>query len=194
MMDKNADASSSSYLTGLNDHHDKWQTLQIQDLQDVSAASSLILSPPADFEFSYSFGILGESNNTFSSAHGLYLKESAATRPVNITFALSTAQMQRIWMAAKETGFFQISTNFTETCDTSGSCVLVAPEHYYVLKITANNTTKTVIAREAYAFQHDEEYQKFKSLVDEIDGITIMAKENEEIEPSDHYGPEHGYI
>jgi hypothetical protein len=74
MMDKNADASSSSYLTSLNDHHDKWQTLQIHDLQDVSAASSLILSPPADFEFSYSFGILGESNNTFSSAHGVYLK------------------------------------------------------------------------------------------------------------------------
>ena len=192
IMDKNADASSSSYLTSLNDDHDKWQTLQIQDLQDVSAASSLILPPPADFEFSYSFGILGESNNTLSSAHGVYLKESTATRPINITFTLSTAQMQRIWMAAKETGFFQISNNFTETCDTSGNCVLVAPEHYYVLKITANNTTKTVIAREAYAFQHDEEYQKFKSLVDQVERITTISQ-NETV-PSDHSEPKRGYL
>jgi hypothetical protein len=193
MMDKNADASLLSHLTWFNNDDHSWQTVQKQDLQDVQI-SSLFLPPPGDFQFLYSFGIIGETNNTVSSEHHLYLKENTGARPINITFTPSAAQMQRIWMAAEEIGFFQIRNNFTETCDNRGNCVLVTPEHYHVLKITANNTTKIVIAREAYAFQHDQEYQKFKSLVEQVDRIIIMSQENKETVPSDHSEPERGYL
>jgi hypothetical protein len=194
MIDKHADASLLFHLTKLNNHY--YHTCQApheQDLQDVST-TTLILHPPADFEFLYSFGIIGETNNTLSSEHHEYLKENAGARPTNITFTLSTTQMQKIWMAAQETAFFQIRNNFTETCDTSGNCMLVTPEHYYMLKITANNMTKIVIAREAYPFQQDEEYQNFKSLVDQVDRITIMSQENNETIPSDHSEPKRGYL
>jgi hypothetical protein len=56
-----------------------------------------------------------------------------------------------------------------------------------------------VIARDGYAFPHDEEYQKFKSLVDEIDRIvlTILSQEddnNDETIPSNDREPERGFI
>ena len=199
MIDKNVDASMLSPLTILNKHSNHinhtWRPPQEQHLRNVSTlTSTLILHPPADFEFLYSFGIIGESNNTLSSERHEYLRENVGARPTNITFTLSPTQMQEIWVAAAETGFFQITNNFTETCDTSGNCILVTPEHFYVLKITANNTTKTVIAREAYAFQHDEEYQNFKSLVVEVHRLTIMPQEDEETVPSDQSGPKRGYL
>jgi hypothetical protein len=194
MMDNNADASLSSHLRRLNNDNDpKWQPLYEQNFQEVSM-TTLILPPPADFEFLYSFGIIGESNNTLSSEHHVYLKENAGSRPINITFTPSTAQLQMIWKTTNKMGFFQITNNFTETCDTSGNCILVTPEHYYMLKITGNNRTKTVIARDAYAFPQDEEYQKFRRIVEEIDRITVMSKENNETVPSDRTGLERGYL
>jgi hypothetical protein len=200
MIRENADASFSSYLTRLNSD-DKWQGLQQKHLQNVSTSSSSLILPPVDFAFSYSYGIIGETNNTISSEHKVYIKENAAARPTNITFTLSTDEMQRIWMSTMETNFFQIRNNFTENCDTSGNCILVAPEHYYILKVTGNNNTKTVIARESYAFPQDQEYQKFKSLVDQIDRITktLLSQENDDDDddktlPSDHSEPERGYL
>jgi hypothetical protein len=107
--------------------------------------------------------------------------------------------MQGIWTSAIETGFFQIKNNFTENCDKSGNCILVTPEHYFILKITGNNSTHTVIARDGYAFPHDEEYQKFKSLVDEIDRmvVTILSQENgnnDNALPSSDREPDRGFI
>jgi hypothetical protein len=155
--------------------------------------------PPADFAFLHSFGIIGETNNTISSEHDVYIKDNEGARPTNITFTLSEAQMQSIWTSAIETGFFQIKNNFTENCDKSGNCILVTPEHYFILKITGNNNTHTVIARDEYAFPHDEEYQKFKSLVDEIDRmvVKILSQEddnNDETMPSNDREPERGFI
>jgi hypothetical protein len=196
MIDKNADASMLSPLTRLNNHiNHTWQPPPEQHLSDVSTiASTLILQPPADFEFLYSFGIIGETNNTLSSERHAYLKENLGARTTNITFTLSPTLMQKIWVAAAETGFFQITNNFTETCDSSGNCILVSPEHFYVLKITANNTTKTVIAREAYAFEHDQQYQNFKSLVVEVHRLTIIPQEDEETVPSGQSEPKRGYL
>ena len=98
-----------------------------------------------------------------------------------------------------QTGFFQIKNNFTENCDASGSCVLITPEHYHILKITGNNKTQTVIAREGYAFPYNEEYKRFKSLVDEIDRIviTILPHENDEnnkTTPPNHSEPKRSYL
>jgi hypothetical protein len=184
MMRENADASFSSDLARLHSDY-KLQTLQQKVLQNASPSTSTL--PPADFAFFYSFGIIGETNNTVSSE--------------NITFTLSEAQMQSIWTSAKETGFFQIKNNFTENCDMSGTCVLVTPEHYSILKVTANNSTHTVIAHEGYAFPHNEEYQKFKSLVDEIDRmiVTMLSQKNDNnnndnILPSNDSEPERGFI
>jgi hypothetical protein len=199
MIDKNADAYVLSPLARLNNHSNHinhtLQPPQEQHFRDVSTiTSSLNLHPPADFEFLYSFGIIRETNNTLSSERHAYLKENLGARTTNITFTLSPTQMQKIWVAAAETGFFQITNNFTETCDPHGNCILVTPEHFYVLKITANNTTKTVIAREAYAFQHDQEYQNFKSLVVEVHRLTIIPQEDEETVPSDQSEPKRGYL
>lgn len=198
IMRENAYASlSSSDLARLNSDY-KLQTLQQKVLlQNVSPFESIL--PPADFAFSYTFGIIGETNNTVNSEHNVYIKENEGAQPTNITFTLSAAQMQSIWTSAIETGFFQIKNNFTENCDESGNCVLVTPEHYFILKITGNNNTHTVIARDGYAFPHDEEYQKFKSLVDEIDGeiLTILSQENNSRNntiPSNDREPERGFI
>jgi hypothetical protein len=188
-----------SPLARLNNHSNHinhtLQPPQEQHLRDVSTiTSTLNLHPPADFEFLYSFGIIGETNNTLSSERHAYLKENLGARTTNITFTLSPTQMQKIWVAVAETGFFQITNNFTETCDPHGNCILVSPEHFYVLKITANNTTKTVIAREAYAFQHDQEYQNFKSLVVEVHRLTIIPQEDDETVPSNQSEPKRGYL
>jgi hypothetical protein len=196
MMRENVDASLSSDLARLNSDY-KLQTLQQKVLQNVSPFASIL--PPADFAFSYSFGIIGETNNTVSSEHNVYIKENEGARPTNITFSLSAAQMQSIWTSTIETRFFQIKNNFTDNCDMSGNCVLVTPEHYYILKITGNNTTHTVIAHDGYAFPHDEEYQKFKSLVDQIDriAVTILSQENDDNNntiPSNDQEPERGFI
>ena len=196
MMRENADASFSSYLTRLN-NDEKWQGVQQKHLQNVSA-SSLIL-PPLDFAFFYSFGIIGETNNTVSSEHKVYIKENEGARPTSITFTLSAAQMQSIWTSTIETGFFQIKNNFTDNCDKSGNCKLVTPEHYYILKVTGNNNTQTVIARDGYAFPQDEEYQKFKSLVNEVDRmvLTILPEENHDKNntiPSNDREPERGFL
>ena len=199
MIWKNADASlSSSDLARLTSDY-KLQILQQKVLlQNVSPFTSTL--PPADFAFFYSFGIIGETNNTISSEHDVYIKDNEeGARPTNITFTLSEAQMQSIWTSAIETGFFQIKNNFTENCDKSGNCILVTPEHYFILKITGNNNTHTVIARDGYAFPHDEEYQKFKSLVDEIDSmvVKILSQEddnNDETMPSNDREPERGFI
>ena len=197
MMRENAYALLSSDLPRLNSDY-QLQTLQQEVLlQNVSPFTSIL--PPADFAFSYSFGIIGETNNTVSSEHDVYIKKDAGAQPTNITFTLSAAQMQGIWTSTKETGFFQIKNNFTENCDESGNCVLVTPEHYSILKITGNNNTLTVIARDGYAFPHDEEYQKFKSLVDEIDRmvVTILSQENDNNDntmPSNDREPERGFI
>jgi hypothetical protein len=196
MMRENVDASLSSNLARLNSDY-KLQTLQQKVLQNVSPFASIL--PPADFAFSYSFGIIGETNNTVSSEHNVYIKENEGARPTNITFSLSAAQMQSIWTSTIETAFFQIKNNFTDNCDMSGNCVLVTPEHFYILKITGNNTTHTVIAHDGYAFPQDEEYQKFKSLVDQIDRIaaTILSQENDNNNntiPSNDQEPERGFI
>lgn len=197
MMRENVDASLSSDLARLNSDY-KLQTLQQKVLQNVSPFASIL--PPADFAFSYSFGIIGETNNTVSSEHNVYIKENEGARPTNITFSLSAAQMQSIWTSTIETAFFQIKNNFTDNCDMRGNCVLVTPEHYYILKITGNNTTHTVIAHDGYAFPQDEEYQKFKSLVDQIDRIaaTILSQENDNNNnntiPSNDQEPERGFI
>jgi hypothetical protein len=196
MMRENAAASLSSDLARLNSDY-KLQTLQQNVLQNVSPFASIL--PPSDFAFSYSFGIIGETNNTVSSKHNVYIKENEDVRPTNITFTLSATQMQSIWTSILETRFFQIENNFTKNCDKSGNCVLVTPEHYYILKITANNNTHTVIARDGYAFPHDEEYQKFKSLVDEIDRmvVTILSQENHNnnnTKPSNDQEPERGFL
>jgi hypothetical protein len=196
MMRENADASLSSDLVRLNSDY-KLQTLQQKVLQNVSPFAPILL--PADFAFFYSFGIIGETNNTVSSKHKVYIKENEGARPTNITFTLSAAQMQRIWVSTMEAGFFQIKNNFTDNCDKSGNCVLVTPEHYYILKITGNNNTHTVIARDGYAFPQDEEYQKFKSLVDEIDRmvLTILPEENHnknDTIPSNDREPERGFL
>src|SRR5919112_4414721 len=196
MMRENVDASLSSDLARLNSDY-KLQTLQQKVLQNVSPFASIL--PPADFAFSYSFGIIGETNNTVSSEHNVYIKENEGTRAANITFTLSAAQMQSIWTSTIETGFFQIKNNFTDNCDMSGNFILVTPEHYYVLKITGNNNTHTVIAHDGYAFPNDEEYQKFKSLVDQIDriAVTILSQENDNNNntiPSNDQEPERGFI
>jgi hypothetical protein len=196
MMMEDADASLSSYLASLNSDY-KLQTLQQKVLQNVSPFASIL--PPADFAFSYSFGIIGETNNTVSSEHNIYIKENEGARQTSITFTLSAAQMQSIWTSAMETRFFQIKNNFTENCDKSGNCTLVTPEHYSILKITGNNSTHTVIARDGYAFPHDDEYQKFKSLVDEIDRVvlTILSQENDNNNntiPSNDREPERGFL
>ncbi len=152
--------------------------------------------PPVDFAFSYSFGIIDETNNTVSSEHNVYIKDNDGDRPTNITFAPSEVQMQDIWTSIMETGFFQIKNNFTENCDNSGNCVLVTPEHYSILKVTGNNSTHTVIAHEGYAFPHDEEYQKFKSLIDEIDSMieTVVDQDDNNNIPSIDREPERGFI
>ena len=204
MINKNADTAMLSPLTRLNNYsnhiNDTLQPPHEQHLRYVSTiTSTLILHPPADFEFLYSFGIIAESNNTLSSERHEYLKENVGARPTNITFTLSPTQMQKIWVAAAETGFFQITNNFTETCDPSGKCILVTPEHFYILKITGNNTTHTVIAHDGYAFPQDEEYQKFKSLVDELDRMVATILSQNEIDndytlPSNDREPERGLI
>ena len=195
MMMENAYALLSSDLVRLNSDY-KLHTVQQKVLQNVSPFASIL--PPADFAFSYSFGIIGETNNTVSSKHDIYIKEEAGARPTSITFTLSAAQMQSIWTSAIETRYFQIKNNFTENCDKSGNCVLVTPEHYHSLKITGNNNTHTVIAHDGYAFPHDEEYQKFKSLVDEIDRmvVTILSQENDNNNtmPSNDREPERGFL
>jgi hypothetical protein len=198
MVRENADALLSSDLPRLNSDY-KLQTLQQKILHNASPFASTL--PPPDFAFSYSFGIIGETNNTVSSKHNVYIKENEGARPTSTTFTLSEAQMQDIWTSAIETGFFQLKNNFTEDCDKSGNCVLVTPEHYYILKVTGNNNTHTVIAHEGYAFPHDEEYQKFKSLVDEIDMVvvTILSQENDNNNndntiPSNDREPERGFI
>src|SRR5919107_5253521 len=86
MMRENVDASLSSDLARLNSDY-KLQTLQQKVLQNVSPFASIF--PPADFAFSYSFGIIGETNNTVSSKHDIYIKEEAGARPTSITFTLS---------------------------------------------------------------------------------------------------------
>ncbi len=196
MIRENADASLSSDLPRLHSDY-KLQTLQQKVLQNASPSTSTL--PPADFAFFYSFGIIGETNNTVSSEHDVYIKEEAGTRPTSITFTLSAAQMQSIWTSAIETHFFQTKNNFTENCDKSGNCVLVTPEHYHSLKITGNNKTHTVIAHDGYAFPQDDEYQNFKSLVDEIDRmiVTILSQENgnnDNALPSNDREPERGFI
>jgi hypothetical protein len=196
VMWQNADTSSSSDLARLSGDY-KLQTLQQKLLENVSALSSTLA--PADFAFSYSFGIIGETNNTIISERNVYIKDIEGARPTNITFTLSDAQMQDIWTSTIETGFFQIRNNFTEDCDNSGNCTLVTPEHYHVLKITGNNKTHTVIARDGYAFPYDEEYQKFKSLVDELDRMVATILSQNEIDndytlPSNDREPERGLI
>jgi hypothetical protein len=196
MMIENAYASLSSDLVRLNSDY-KLQTLQQKVLENMSTFASIL--PPADFAFSYSFGIIGETNNTVSSEHDVFIKENVGARPTSITFTLSAAQMQSIWTSTMETHFFKIKNNFTENCDKSGNCVLVTPEHYYSLKITGNNITHTVIAHDGYAFPQDDEYQNFKSLVDEIDRmiVTIRSQENgnnDNALPSNDREPERGFI
>src|SRR5215212_3000466 len=196
LMRENVDASLSSDLARLHSDY-KLHTLQQHVLHNVSPFALIL--PPADFAFSYSFGIIGETNNTVSSEHNVYIKENEGARPTNITFTLSAAQMQSIWTSTIETCFFQIKNNFTDNCDMSGNCVLVTPEHYYILKITGNNNTHTVIAQDGYAFPNDEEYQKFKSLVDQIDrmAVTILSQENDNNNntiPSNDQEPERGFI
>jgi hypothetical protein len=197
---KNADALLSSDLARLNSDY-KLQTLQ----QKVSLNASPLISalPPSDFAFSYSFGIIGETNNTVSSEHNIYIKkDNEGTQSTNITFTLSEAQMQDIWTSIIETGFFQTKNNYTENCDESGSCVLVIPEHYSILKVTGNNSTHVVIAREGYAFPSNEEYQKFKSLVDEIDRMIVAPlsqendgnRNNDNAIPSNDREPVRGFI
>jgi hypothetical protein len=190
----NADASLfSSDSARVNSAH-KFQTPSQMVLQNVSPFASIL--PPSDFEFSYSFGIIGETNNTVSSKHNMYIKENEGARLTNITFTLSAAQMQSIWSSIIETRFFHIKNNFTENCDNDGNCKLVTPEHYYILKITGNNNTHTVVARDGYAFPQDDEYQRFKSLVNEIDRmiLTILPEENNNTIPSNSQGPERGFI
>ena len=196
MMIENAYASLSSDLVRLNSDY-KLQTLQQKVLENMSTFASIL--PPADFAFSYSFGIIGETNNTVSSEHDVFIKENVGARPTSITFTLSATQMQSIWTSTMETHFFQIKNNLTENCDKSGNCVLVTPEHYYSLKITGNNITHTVIAHDGYAFPQDDEYQNFKSLVDEIDRmiVTIRSQENgnnDNALPSNDREPERGFI
>jgi hypothetical protein len=198
MLNENADASLSSDLPRLyNDY--KFKTTQQVVLQNVSPFTSTLL--PADFAFSYSFGIIDETNNTISSQDNVYIKDNEGNRPTNVTFALSEAQMQDVWTYVIEAGFFQIKSNFTDNCDKSGNCVLVTPEHYSILKVTANNSTHTVIAHEGYAFPNNEEYQEFKSLIDEIDRMiaTILSQENDNNNndnaiPSNDREPERGFI
>ena len=196
MINENADASLSSDLARLNNDYN-FQTLQQKVLQNASPFTSTL--PPADFAFVYSFGIIDETNNTISSEHNVYIKDIEGARPTNITFTLSEAWMQDIWASIIETGFFQIENNFTENCDESGNCVLITPEHYSILKVTGNNITNTVIAHESYAFPNNEEYQKFKSLVDEIDrkSVAIFSQENDNNNnaiPSNDREPERGFI
>lgn len=198
IMRENANASLSSDLARLNSDY-KLQTLQQKVLHNVSSFASIL--PPPDFAFSYSFGIIGETNNTVSSDHKVYIKENEGARPTNITFALSAAQLQRIWTYTIESHFFQIKNNFTDNCDRSGNCVLVTPEHYSILKITGNNNTHTVIAREGYAFPQNQEYQKFKNLVTEIDRMVVLTMlsrqddaSNNNTMPSIDQEPERGFL
>ena len=56
-----------------------------------------------------------------------------------------------------------------------------------------------MIAREGYAFPYNEEYKRFKSLVDEIDRIviTILPHENDEnnkTTPPNHSEPKRSYL
>jgi hypothetical protein len=196
IINENADALLSSDLARLNNDYN-FQTLQQKVLQNASPFTSTL--PPADFTFVYSFGIIDETNNTISSEHNVYIKDIESARPTNITFTLPEASMQDIWASIIETGFFQIENNFTKNCDESGNCVLVTPEHYSILKVTGNNITNTVIAHEGYAFPNNEEYQKFKSLVDEIDrmSVAILSQENDNNSnaiPSNDRESERGFI
>jgi hypothetical protein len=194
MMRENTAALLSSDSARVNSPY-KLQTQSQMVLQNVSPFASILL--PENFAFSYSFGIIGETNNTISSNGNIYIKENEGARPTSITFALSEAEMQRIWTTAIETGFFQIKNNFTDNCDKSGNCVLVAPEHYYILRITGDNDTQTVVARDGYAFPQDDEYQKFKSLVNEIDKkiSTILPEQyGNNTMPSNNREPERGFL
>ena len=56
-----------------------------------------------------------------------------------------------------------------------------------------------MIAHDGYAFPQDDEYQNFKSLVDEIDRmiVTILSQENgnnDNALPSNDREPERGFI
>jgi hypothetical protein len=203
MIKENADALLSSDLPRLNSDYEL-RTIQQKVIQNVSPFTST--SPPADFAFFYSFGIIGETNNTIISEDNVHIKYHEGDRPTNTTFTLSEAQMQNIWNAITETGFFQIKNNFTENCDNSRNCLLVTPQHYSILKVTGNNSTHTVIAHEGYAFPHNVEYQKFKSLVDEIDSMieTVLHQndnttdnnnnDNDNTIPSNDREPDRGFI
>lgn len=198
IMRENANALLPSDLARLNSNY-KMQTLQQKVLENMSSFTSIL--PPRDFAYSYSFGIIGETNNTVSSDHNVYMKENEGTPPTNITFALSAAQLQRIWTYTIETHFFQIKNNFTDSCDRSGNCVLVTPEHYSILKITGNNNTHTVIAREGYVFPQNQDYQNFKNLVAEIDRMIVLTMSprqdganNNNTMPSIDREPERGFL
>ena len=197
---KNADALLSSDLVRLNGDYELQTLLQHKISLNPSPLTSAL--PPSDFAFFASFGIIGETNNTVSSEHNVYIKkDNEGAQPTNITFILPEAQMQDIWTSIVETGFFQIKNNFTENCDESGNCILLTPEHYSILKVTANNSTHTVIAHEGYVFSYIEEYQKFKSLVDEIDRMIVATlsqendnNNNDNAMPSNNREPERGFI
>ncbi len=86
IMRENANASLSSDLARLNSDY-KMKTLQQKVLQNVSSFASI--SPPRDFEFSYPFGIVGETNNTISLIIMSISKKMKVYQLTNITFALS---------------------------------------------------------------------------------------------------------
>ena len=194
MRRENAAALLSSDLARVNNDH-KFQTLSQIVLKNVSSFTSFFT--PSDFAFFYSFGIIGETNNTVSTKYDVYIKQNESARPTSMTFTLSPEQKQSIWTSIIETDFFQIKNNFTRNCDVGAICKLVTPEHYYILKITGNNNTHTVIARDGYAFPEDEQYQKFKSLVSEIDRtvLAILPGENHNNAiPSNDQEPERGFL
>ena len=194
MRGENAAASLSSDLARVDSGY-KFQTLSQIVLKNVSSFMSFF--PPSDFALFYSFGIIGETNSTVNTKYDIYIKQNGSARPTSMVFTLSPEQKQSIWTSIIETGFFQIKNNFTRNCDVGGICKLVTPEQYYIVKITGNNNTHTVIARDGYVFPQDVQYQKFKSLVDEIDRmmLAILARENHNnAMPSNNQGPERGFL
>jgi hypothetical protein len=173
---------------------------KIQPLSQIvlnNVLSFTLFFPPSDFAFFYSFGVIGETNSTVNTKYDVYIKQNENARPTSMKFTLSPEQKQSIWTSIIETDFFHINNNFTRNCDVGGNCKLATPEHYYILKITENNNIHTVIARDGYVFPQDEQYQKFKSLLNEIDRmiLAIIPKENHNnAVPSSNQEPERGFL
>ena len=132
---------------------------------------------PVDFAMNYTYGY---GKSVLDTSQGIYIADRVCEDPVTIRIEFSRQEMQRIWDAVTENGFFDLP-NLTDKCGGDEDCVVSLPTYRSTLNITAESKMHVVKYVQNPMLNREPDFIRYNNTVSVIEDVLSKQEEMQEI-------------